>query len=318
MKIKHVCMMLVAILCLQACQEEAVDMAQKSGESSGYAAAYDLTNWMGALDDDVSLSELSIPGTHDSGAMYDHVLLSGTAKCQDLTIGEQLQAGTRFLDIRCRHYYDAFTIHHGVVYQNMNFDDVINYCNDFLSNHPTETIIMCVKEEYDADGNSQTFEETFDSYVDKNPDLWYLSSTIPQLGDVRGKIVLFRRFSASTTPKGLNATAWQDNTTFSISNGDANMKVQDVYQVSDNDDKWTAISDLLSEAASGNSSTLYVNFTSGYYPGIFGIPSIPTVSDDINPLITSYFTSNTSGRYGIIPMDFSASGRNSLIIDANF
>ena len=58
-------------------------------------------DWMSPLDGGLLLSQLSIPGTHDSGARFEP--LSRTAKCQTLTIGQQLDAGARFLDIRCRH-----------------------------------------------------------------------------------------------------------------------------------------------------------------------------------------------------------------------
>ncbi len=277
---------------------------------------YSPANWMGVLDDSNNLSEISIPGSHDAGALYE--TFSGTAKCQEFTIDNQLNSGVRFLDIRCRHIDDAFAIHHGSVYQHMNFDDVLNYCFNFLNSNPTECIIISVKEEYDASNITRTFEETFDSYVAKSPGSWYLGATIPELGLVRGKIVLFRRFSSTSTPKGIDATSWKDDATFEVNNGNARLKIQDDYYVTDTDEKWNAITSLLGEAETGNSSTLYVNFTSGYKPLIFGIPSITSVSSVINPLVSSYFISNISGRYGILPMDFVNEELNALIIETNF
>ena len=87
-------------------------------------ASVGISNWMSALQDNVSLSQISVPGTHDSGATVEFP--SGTAKTQNLTIAEQLSIGVRFLDIRCRHIDDSFAIHHGPVYQKLNFDDVLN------------------------------------------------------------------------------------------------------------------------------------------------------------------------------------------------
>ncbi len=273
-------------------------------------------NWLASISDNVLLSNLSIPGTHESCAMTEP--WPGTATCQSLTIGEQLEAGTRFLDIRCRHIDDAFAIHHGSIYQNMNFDDVLAYCWEFLADNPTETIIMSVKEEYNSDNITQSFEETFLDYVAKNPSGWYTGSTVPSLGNARGKIVLFRRFSMSSS-YGLAATPdWQDDATFWIYHY-TTFRVQDEYYVSDGlSDKWDAISALFGEANTGSSSHLYVNYTSGYEPLIFGIPSITNVSNYINPLVSSYFTTNTSGRFGIIPMDFATEACNTLIIDTNF
>ncbi|MDQ0110161.1 1-phosphatidylinositol phosphodiesterase [Chitinophaga terrae (ex Kim and Jung 2007)] len=319
---RHTYLLALLTLGLFSCKKDLTNPETRLSENSNNsqitasALTVSLTAWMGAINDNTSLSALSIPGTHDSGARVEPV--SGTAKCQNLSIREQLDAGTRYLDIRCRHIGDAFAIHHGSIYQNLNFNDVITACYDFLATNPTETIIMSVKEEYDPSNNTRSFEQTFDSYTQANPSKWVLGATIPTLGSVRGKIVLLRRFGASNTPKGIDATNWADNTTFSINNGNANLRVQDQYVVPDNNGKWTSITNLLSEAYSGSSSVLYLNYTSGYKSLIFGIPSITTVSNAINPKIDTYFTTNTHGRYGVIPMDFATASRNTLIINTNF
>ena len=270
-------------------------------------------NWLSNISDNTYLSKLSIPGTHDSGARYEP--WSGTAKCQDLTISEQLSAGVRYLDIRCRRINDSFEIHHGAIYQNINFDYVLNSCSDFLTANPTETIIMSVKEEYDAENCTLSFEQIFKNYVAKKPALWHQESSIAKLGEVRGKIVLFRRFPASSTG-GLNASNWPDNTTFSIT-GSANMRVQDFYNCSTGDAKWNAINSMFTETISGNESTLYLNYTSGYKSGLFGLPNITGISNDINPRLESYFSTNKSGRFGVIVMDFANAYRCEKIYSTN-
>ncbi|MDQ1855946.1 phosphatidylinositol-specific phospholipase C [Chryseobacterium sp. WLY505] len=280
-------------------------------------APIEMNSWMSGLQDNISISKISIPGTHDSGARIDAPVVSGTAKTQDLSIAEQLNAGVRFLDIRCRHIDNAFTIHHGAIYQNLNFDDVLNACYAFLNSHPSETIIMSVKEEYDASNTTRSFEQTFDSYVQKNPSKWDLGANIPTLGAVRGKIKLLRRFSSGTT-KGINASPWADNTTFDINNSGVQLKVQDYYKVTNNDDKWNGIFNLLNEAKNDTNGKLFVNFTSGYKPGIFGIPSIPTVSNNINPRLKTFFQSNTHGSFGIMPIDFVNAELSELIVKTNF
>ena len=282
-----------------------------------FLAPIEMNSWMSGLQDNISISRISIPGTHDSGARIDAPVVSGTAKTQDLSIAEQLNAGVRFLDIRCRHIDNSFTIHHGAIYQNLNFDDVLNACYAFLNSHPSETIIMSVKEEYDASNTTRSFEQTFDSYVQKNPSKWDLGANIPTLGAVRGKIKLLRRFSSGTT-KGINASPWADNTTFDINNSGVQLKVQDYYKVTNNDDKWNGISSLLNEAKNDTNGKLFVNFTSGYKPGIFGIPSIPTVSNNINPRLKTFFQTNTHGSFGVMPIDFVNAELSELIVKTNF
>lgn len=276
---------------------------------------FTMSNWMGALSNDLNLAQLSIPGTHDSGARNEPI--SGTAKTQNLSIAEQLTAGVRYLDIRCRHIGNAFTIHHGAIYQNLNFDDVLNACISFLNNNPTETIIMSVKEEHTPTDNTRSFEQTFDAYVAQNASKWDLGNGISTLGSVRGKIKLLRRFSAGTT-KGIDATNWADNTTFEINNTAANLKIQDYYKVEDLNAKWTKVESLLNEAKNSTENRLYVNYGSGYKPGIFGIPNINTVANSVNPKINTYFTGAAHGRYGIIPLDFIDATRSQLIVNTNF
>lgn len=55
-------------------------------------------DWMAMLPDDVPLGELSIPGTHDAGTQY--VQLGFFSKCQARSVGQQLEDGFRYLDIR--------------------------------------------------------------------------------------------------------------------------------------------------------------------------------------------------------------------------
>src|SRR5262249_8352609 len=159
---------------------------------------------MSSIPDQYSLSQLSLPGTHNTCARYEP--LSGTARCQALSLKEQLHAGIRFLDIRCRHLDNGFVIHHGAIYQNMDFDAVLSTCSDFLHKYPSESIIISVKEEYNPSNNTRSFEQTFDDYVKRYKGDWYLDAAIPTMQQARGKLVLLRRFTASQVPKGIDAS----------------------------------------------------------------------------------------------------------------
>lgn len=270
-------------------------------------------DWMGSLSDGINLSKINMPGTHDSGATVEPI--AGVAKCQDMTIAQQLRTGVRYLDIRCRHISDSFAIHHGSVYQNLNFDDVLTACYDFLNQYPSETIVMHVKEEYDPTNNTRSFEQTFDSYVAQNPSKWHLGETLPNLEDVRGKIVLVRRFGATSWPKGIEAQSWQDNTTFAINGNLAKLYIQDQYKTSTST-KWTKITDHFNLAKSSQyPDWLFINYASGT-DGL--IPNVANYASQINPKIRSYFFANTTGRYGIVPMDFVSFNLAFPIITSNF
>jgi 1-phosphatidylinositol phosphodiesterase len=269
----------------------------------------ELAWWMEYVDDSASLGDLTIPGTHDSGALYES--FSGTAKCQDLTIGEQLDIGVRYLDIRLRHIDDALVVHHGSVYQHQNFDDVLTQVTDFLATYPSEVVVMEVSEEYTSSNITRTFEETFNTYAENSAysSYWWRHSYVPTVGDVRGKIVLLRRFSGSFwVSGGIDVTGWEDNAEFTLyDTRDVAINVQDYYQVSSwsNDNKWNEIAEHLSAAESDSAGTLFLNFTSGYR-SVWGIPNIPGVADDINQRLLDYFDAVGSGNlhHGVVISDF--------------
>ena len=268
----------------------------------------DGSNWMSSANGRLGLSEFTLPGTHNAGALHEP--FPGTARCQDLSLGEQLNGGVRFLDIRCRHLNDAFVIHHGMVDQKLTFTDVLNTVDRFLSRNPTECVILSVQEEHTPSGNTRSFEATFHSYTARTPGRWVLSPGIPTLDQARGKIVLFRRFAAEAQPLGIDASRWPNNTTFTT----GSLRIQDCYNVSDNDIKWGQITNLLDEAQAGAAETLYVNFFSGTRLS-FGLPNITGVVNAINPSLTRYFTAHRHGRYGVIVMDFADAHRCRLIYD---
>ncbi|KAG7240973.1 hypothetical protein INR49_026151 [Caranx melampygus] len=108
-------------------------------------------SWMASVPDDQPLSEVTMPGTHNTMALYGGVY----AECQTWSLASQLQAGVRFLDIRVRHVKGNLTIHHGVSYQRAHFGHVLGGVAEFLQEFPTETVLMRLREE---------FSETYNIY----------------------------------------------------------------------------------------------------------------------------------------------------------
>lgn len=278
----------------------AVGLAGALPVASGTPARAATASWMTALPDSTPLSRLTLPGTHDTCARYGGSLVV----CQRRTLAEQLAAGVRFIDIRCRHISDAFAIHHGSAFQNIFFGaGVRDVCADFLAANPGETVVMSVKEEYTSSNITRTFEETFDWYVAQQPALWYLGNTVPPLGSVRGKIVLFRRFSAAR-PQGLGAASWPDDATFDLNNT-ANLSVQDEYNVptllpTDITAKWRAVNSLIDRAAADTTNRWFVNFASG--ASLFAYPD--AVAAQINPKLATKTAGTFAGRIGTVLMDF--------------
>ncbi|WP_123453963.1 phosphatidylinositol-specific phospholipase C [Streptomyces sp. PanSC19] len=246
------------------------------------ASALDTRAWMGAHGDGTDLRRLTIPGTHDSGARYG----GPWSECQNTTIAQQLDSGVRFLDVRCRVTGGSLAIHHGASYQNMMFGDVLVACRDFLAAHPSETVLMRVKQEYSEESDA-TFRAVFDDYLDRRGwrPLFRIGDALPLLGEARGRVVLL------ADNGGLPGLRWADPAVFSVQ------------------DDWNALPDAKYpkiqaqfRTAVAQPGRLYVNFvsTSAYLPPRWN-------SDRLNPWVHGFLDgAELAGRVGlgIVPLDF--------------
>lgn len=163
-------------------------------------------SWMSKIDGHLKLSEITIPGTHDSATTY--VDLPVFANTQYQSIRGQLDSGYRYLDIRLGIETSRKTgekrmkLMHGFTNCRTNFfplskklylDDVLQQCYSFLNDNPAETIIFAVKQEHGSETVTE-FETLLNTYISANPDKWLLTDEIPLLMDARGKLVLCRRY----------------------------------------------------------------------------------------------------------------------------
>lgn len=254
-------------------------------------------SWMRDIDDERMISDLCIPGTHDSGATWG---VSYTGRCQTLSIFDQLYTkGVRFLDIRCKKENNRLRICHGFIRQSLYLEDVLAQCILFLRIRPTETIIMSVKK--DDSGDSAEFEKLFwDQYYysSKYFHLWSDTNQIPKIGKVRGKIVLFRRFSSSIN-LGIDASPslWQDNKEFEITGSNKIIAVQDRYSVRSGAEKFdTYVKPFLDKSSADK---WYINFASAYVPPI---PNAADVSNVVNVKLDEYLA--THKFKGVLMMDY--------------
>lgn len=186
----------------------------------------DLHKWMSHLSDDLPLSALSIPGTHNSPTHYKAL---PSVRCQAVGPAEQLQKGVRFFDIRVQptnpddNSDESLTLVHGAFPISLTgtkkFRPLVKEIQQFLAANPSETMILSVKREGPGESTDKQLGEILkDHYT--NPKQWFTEPRIPKLGEVRGRIVLMRRFELSGRLKGewngkgwcLNANDWAYNT----------------------------------------------------------------------------------------------------------
>lgn len=240
---------------------------QKSG-SEKYA------NWMSQLDDNVSIRNINMPGSHDTMALYSIADLAG--QCQSLSLHDQLNLGVRFLDIRLKEDHDKLKAVHGFIDQKVSFETITKTIEEFVEKNPSEFIIMSVKEEADPSNSEISFENSLKSYLNK--DIYLKDTELPnKLGDVRGKVMLLSRYENSTI--GVPAyDGWKDSVSFTLPN---DIYVQDTYQITSAEQKQDEIVKCFNEAG----HALKINFLSAYRTDTFPPSYAVSAAEDINPWI---------------------------------
>lgn len=252
-------------------------------------------NWMSAVGDDVQINQLSLPGTHDSGATHSIADVAG--KCQSLSIGEQLKIGVRFFDIRLQIRNGALKVVHSFVDQNLDFETVLKDFYNFLTQNPTEFLIVSIKEDADSVGSNLSFDLAVKTALEKRKEVVNFATELPKtVGDARGKIHLISRFSGDF---GVPAHfGWHDSTSFEI----GEIFVQDNYCIMDEKVKIADIQSAFEKSASC-SYGLVLNFTSCYFD--FGFP--PTYAGSTAKIINGWLLENLdkqSGCLGVVISDF--------------
>lgn len=233
--------------------------------------------WMRELHDDILLSALSIPGTHNSPACH---VAAPSVRCQSVGPREQLQNGVRFFDIRVQPQYpedpdkDELVLVHSVFpisfTGNKYFRDLMDEVNEFLDNNPSETLIISLKREGPGEHTDQQLSRILRDHYARPDSRWYTHPKIPTLGEVRGKVVLIRRFNIQERLKhehdnhgwGIDASGWADNTPHAMCPS-GQICVQDFYEVMESeniDEKIKFVTEQIGRASA-------VRYPRGVLPG---------------------------------------------------
>ena len=251
--------------------------------------------WMKDVDDNKIINEMSIPGTHDSGAL--HSIFDVAGKCQDVDINTQLNIGVRFFDLRLQLVEDDLKIVHSFVDQNLTFTSVMDDISSFVRKHESEFIIISLKKEASDKNSSQGFKDALLEKLKSYEDVLSYDNALPiTIKEARGKIYIVDRYDLSI---GINAyNGWLDSTTFTIDD----LYVQDNYCINDINIKKEDILSTI-KYSNENNDKLVLNFTSCYLD--YGFP--PTYAGTsaliINPWLKTKIQ-NTNDRLGIIVADF--------------
>ncbi len=292
------------------------------------------TEWMLEIPDDTFVSSVTIPGTHNSGAV--NIFPGYFVQCQNQDIPTQLVNGFRYFDFHLAISTDSdgkkrlnfangiwnartkFNIFSGKLY----FDAVVEKIASFLKAHPSETVIIGVKKERSED-NAREFQQAVLDEINKQPELWYIKNRIPRIGEVRGKIIFARCYTDVTgaVDSGLNFN-WTSQDSPEVvplpyEAHSINMKstlwVQDRHKYN-LENKINAYRDTLTDAQAGGDDFV-LNFLSTESTGLFSHPK--HFAKYLNSDLLEYkLSSNTS--YGVIAVDFANKDIAKHIYNSNF
>lgn len=149
---------------------------------------------------DISIQNLSMMGTHDSGtdSIGKYKPGSGIARTQSLSIYDQLMAGCRYLDIRVAgngSKPEDVYIYHGFI-QSQKYSKVIDQIDQFLRTYKSEIVIVEIVKEY---GRKMSYDQAMhvaQYYFDKLGDIavpesklnvWYFQNETPLKNYIENK-----------------------------------------------------------------------------------------------------------------------------------
>ena len=245
-------------------------------------------NWMSALPDDLKITDISIPGTHDVGSCYLSKNQGGLST-QRYFIDEMLNAGVRHLDLRTGLddsdivriiHSDAHALNHDG--EELSLEETMEWLIAFLDKNPGETLILQPK--MDKQGGKcdyLTYKKLREYAVGKGKYIW-AGDHVPTLGEVRGKILVLSRLNTDNDYTDFNYNMPESNKQWALdldhwnasggaesedraaahtaSGVDYDVWVQDNYKHKADDKK-----DYIKKTLYGNKGDGYTNGTQYHY-----------------------------------------------------
>jgi 1-phosphatidylinositol phosphodiesterase len=184
-------------------------MTKKDIKNSGAVDHFDFetAHWMKNLHEDISINQLIMPGSHDAGmSELDHcdvgsLLNKGMVKTQDISIGKQLEAGSRYFDIRVDYDHNKLVTYHrsgDLGCNGQSLENVLDQSVDFIKSYRSETFILKFSHIRSNRGKSSDIKQRIDALLSQAKYKDYIlvqSDTNINLAkcplkSLRGKIIL--------------------------------------------------------------------------------------------------------------------------------
>lgn len=267
--------------------------------------------WMAEINSEKYINEISIPGSHDTCALYEP--LRELAKCQFYTVTDQLNMGVRYLDIRANVVKGDLAVSHGPIFQGISFDRVTEQCCDFLKANPSETIIISLKHELVSRDKKNEFNSIFIEKLENNREMWFTENRLPKLGEVRGKLILLNRVKDLNL--GIDASEnWIHNGISMIEHKDFSLHIQDKFKIGSLEDAWETASKHFRSIFRENDGKK--NLSINFHSGVLGYPHVMRVAKHVNSEFLK-FIKGKKAHLGIAVFDFITPEICDAVISAN-
>ncbi|WP_036452400.1 hypothetical protein [Mycoplasma buteonis] len=281
---------------------------------------YHFNNWMKNVSDEKTLSQLSIPSTHDSDAFNGHGFFWTfgwtKARTQALTITRQLNMGIRGFDLRSDR---DLNMRHGPTFLNDNFENIMSQFARFLKENPSEFVVFRIKDEadainvndqYSANLASKNYMNVLEKYKNMlyNPEGIHPYKLSWKMKDLRGKIVVMNFWHHKVNTSHMGGSGYwykfRKDTT------------QDEFNINNANDKLIVADKLWkkSNVEPLKTNWLFANFLS------FASGGNPDYNAErMNPKALEYLRNNEQlTRLGFVYMDFPGPSLIQSIYKRNF
>ncbi|MBN3534579.1 phosphatidylinositol-specific phospholipase C domain-containing protein [Mycoplasma procyoni] len=283
--------------------------------SNGSTTGLNNWDWMSSLNDNKLISDISIPGTHDSGMFsgrgWTYFFGQLWAKTQSKSWEYQLKQGIRFFDVRIE---ENLNIIHGSAKSLTSLPEMLKEFERFLKQHPHEFILIRLKSENYGGGRNENYRRKVEEALKKHYDMLYKtadnrSGGWPKVKDVRGKLIVFNDLHSDISQDTTYGPLYyrnQNNYTFWI---------QDRFQNVSQAEKLGSIKNHFKDSNNTDlSGIMFINFTS-YTQGIY---SVWDVASGINEPVTKHIRENKDlKKLGIVVSDFPGDALVQEIINTN-
>lgn len=244
-----------------------------------------------------------------------------TAKCQDLTIQQQLEQGVRVFDLRpelvTRDNVDVLRCSHGPMTTVLPVADFFKKLKTYLAAKPTEFCILTVQLSATSSEKKATWAKLYSDIVNSNELKGLFVNFKPRMtvGELRGHVLMLSQEKYADKPVGGYCEGWTSKLELdeqkkgSIVGADGNKSplwVQDYWENITRENKDAALVKMLEAAVARDMKTdapaWVINFPSAYIDG--------PLSDNYRKnaaaanVVTINWLAQHKGSVGIIYMDF--------------